>query len=61
MEGLGRALLKQYEEAGAIRDVDYDADFLIDRGASHGDETYINAGLWPVDGAEKLFFTIQTR
>jgi len=61
MEGIGRALLKQFEEAGALKNVDYDNDFLVDRSASTGDETYFNVGLEPVDSAEKLFFTTKTR
>lgn len=61
MEGIGRTILKQFEDAGAITDVDYDNDFLVDRDASHGDETFFNVGLQPVDSAEKLYFTIATR
>lgn len=61
MEGIGRTILKQFEDAGAITAVDYDNDFLVDRDASHGDETYFNVGLQPVDSAEKLYFTIATR
>lgn len=61
MEGIGRTILKQFEDAGAIIDVDYDNDFLVDRDASHGDETFFNVGLQPVDSAEKLYFTISTR
>jgi len=61
MEGIGKALLSQFEEVGALKNVDYDNDFLVDRSASSGDETYFNIGLEPVDSAEKLFFTIKTR
>lgn len=61
MEGIGRTILKQFYEAGAIKNVDYDADFTVDRGKSTGDETYFNIGLEPVDSAEKLYFTIATR
>lgn len=61
MEGIGGTILKQFEEAGAITDVDYDNDFLVDREASQGDETFFNVGLKPVDSAEKLYFTIATR
>lgn len=61
MEGIGRTILKQFEDAGAITAVDYDNDFLVDREASHGDETFFNVGLQPVDSAEKLYFTITTR
>lgn len=61
MEGIGRTIMKQFEDAGAITNVDYDNDFLVDRGASQGDETFFNVGLQPVDSAEKLYFTIATR
>lgn len=61
MEGVGKAILKQFAEAGAITDVDYDNDFLVDRDASYGDKTYFNVNLKPVDSAEKLFFTTHTR
>ena len=61
MEGVGRSILKLFADAGAISDVDYDADFLVDREASVGDKTYFNIGLKPVDSAEKLFFTVGTR
>jgi hypothetical protein len=61
MEGLGKAILKLFFDAGAIKNVDYDNDFLVDREQSTGDETYFNIGLEAVDSAEKLFFTIKTR
>lgn len=61
MEGIGRTILKMFEDAGAITEVDYDNDFLVDRSLSQGDETYFNVGLKPVDSAEKLYFTISTR
>ncbi|MDR1692223.1 MAG: phage tail sheath family protein [Oscillospiraceae bacterium] len=61
MEGLGRALLKQFEQAGAIKNVDYDNDFKVDRTGSTGDVAIISVGLEPVDSAEKLYFTIKTR
>ena len=61
MEGVGKSILKQFAEAGAITDVDYDNDFLVDRDASYGDKTYFNVNLKPVDSSEKLFFTTHTR
>lgn len=61
MEGVGKSILKQFAEAGAITDVDYDNDFLVDRDASYGDKTYFNVNLKPVDSAEKLFITTHTR
>ena len=61
MEGVGRSILKQFADAGAIKNVDYDNDFLVDREKSVGDETYFNVGLEAVDSAEKLYFTVATR
>ena len=66
MEGLGAAILKQYGPTadggmGAIKNVDYSADFLVDRELSNGDETFFNVGLEPTDSAEKLYFTVKTR
>lgn len=61
MEGVGKSILKLYYEAGAIDDVDYDNDFLVDRENSAGDRTYFNVAIKPVDSAEKLFFTVTTR
>lgn len=61
MEGIGKAILKSFEEAGAIKNVDYNADFIVDRAKSEGDKTFFNVGLEAVDGAEKLYFTISTR
>lgn len=61
MEGVGKSILKLYYEAGAIDDVDYDNDFLVDRENSAGDRTYFNVSIKPVDSAEKLFFTVTTR
>lgn len=61
MEGIGRTILKQFEDAGAISNVTYEEDFLVDRESSADDETYFNIGLQAVDSAEKLYFTIKTR
>lgn len=61
MEGVGKSILKLYYEDGAIEDVDYDTDFLVDRENSDGDKTYFNVSIKPVDSAEKLFFTVTTR
>ncbi len=61
MEGIGRTILKQFDDAGAITNVDAENDFLVDRDLSQGDETYFNVGLQAVDSAEKLYFTIATR
>lgn len=61
MEGIGKTILKQFSDAGAITDVSYDEDFLVDREASVDDETYFNIALKAVDSSEKLYFTIKTR
>lgn len=61
MEGLGKALLKNYETAGAIKNVDYDNDFLVDKTRSVGDATYFNIALQAVDSSEKHYFTISTQ
>lgn len=61
MEGIGKTILRQFEDAGGITNVSYDEDFLVDREDSVDDETYFNVGLQAVDSAEKLYFTIKTR
>lgn len=61
MEGLGRAILKAYQNDGAIQNVDEENDFLVDRGASTGDSAYISCGIQPVDSAEKYYFTVIAR
>lgn len=66
MEGIGRTILKQFGPRseggiGAVKNIDYDNDFSVDRELSVGDETFFNVGVEPVDGAEKLYFTITTR
>lgn len=61
MEGIGKTILKQFEDMGAITNVSYSEDFLVDRKRSKDDETYFNIGLQAVDSAEKLYFTITTR
>ncbi len=60
-EGIGRSILKLFADAGAITDVDYDNDFLVDRENSEGDKTYFDVNIKPVDSSEKLFFTVNTR
>ncbi len=61
MEGIGKTILRQFEDAGAITNVSYDEDFIVDRESSADDETYFKIGLQAVDSAEKLYFTITTR
>ena len=61
MEGIGKTILRLFEDAEAITNVSYDEDFLVDRESSMDDETHFNVGLQAVDSAEKLYFTITTR
>lgn len=61
MEGIGKTILRQFDDSGAITNVSYGEDFLVDREASVDDETYFNVGLQAVDSAEKLYFTVKTR
>lgn len=61
MEGLGRAILKDFLKDGAIQNVDEENDFVVDRGASAGDSAYITCGIQPVDSTEKYYFTTIAR
>ena len=61
MEGLGRAILKDFLKDGAIQNVDEENDFVVDRGASVGDSAYITCGIQPVDSTEKYYFTTSAR
>ncbi len=60
MESLGKALLNDFEERGAITNVQ-DDDFILDRTRSNGDSTYITVGLQAVDATDKYYFNIITR
>lgn len=61
MEGLGRAILKDFLKDGAIQNVDEENDFVVDRGASVGDSAYITCGIQPMDSTEKYYFTTIAR
>lgn len=65
MEGVGKSILKKFgarpEGVGALKNIDYENDFMVDQAQSKGDETYFVIGLEPVDSAEKIYFTIKTR
>lgn len=61
MEGLGRAMLKAYENDGALTNVELEEDFVVDQGASVGDSVYINVGIQAVASAEKYYLTVVTR
>lgn len=61
IEGLGKAMLKQYEEDGAITNVDLDNDFKVDAEKPMDDSVYIVAGLQAVDSADKYYITTIAR
>lgn len=61
IEGLGKAMLKQYEEDGAITNVDLDNDFKVDAEKPIDDSVYIVAGLQAVDSADKYYITTIAR
>lgn len=61
MEGIGKSILRQFEDAKAIKNVSYDTDFLVCREISADEETYFTVGLQAVDSSEKLYYTITTR
>lgn len=61
MEGIGRSMLQNYYDDGAITNVDLDADFLVDTGRSIGDSTYFQVGMQAVDSAEKYYFDVNAR
>ena len=61
IEGLGRAMLKKYSNDGAIKNVDVESDFVLDRGQSQDDYVYISVGIQPVDSVEKYYFTVIAR
>ncbi len=65
VDGLGQVLLRSFSDdeggEGAITEVDYSKDFLVDRDKSEGDSMYINVGIKAVDMAEKLYFQVNTR
>ncbi len=45
---------------GALKNIDYDHDFLVDREKSEDDETFFDVYIQPVDSSEKLYFTVTT-
>jgi len=66
MKGVGNSILKLFGPrsdggVGAIKNIDYEHDFVIDEENSTGDQTFFNVGLEPVDSSEKLYFSVATR
>lgn len=57
MEGLGAAILADYQERGAIKNVAA-GDFSIDRNLSYEDALYVNVLVQPVNSVEKFYFTV---
>lgn len=65
MEGIGKTLLKLYgpkseDGVGALKNIDFDTDFLVDREKSEDDKTFFDVYIQPVDSSEKLYFTVTT-
>lgn len=64
MEGLGKALLKAYagepKERHAIKNVDLENDFKVDRSRSKLDNTYFDVAIEPVMTSTKQYYTITT-
>lgn len=61
MTGIGKTLLSNYLADGAIKNVNPDEDFVVDKTKSTGDDVYFDVALQPVDSAEKIYFTINTQ
>ncbi len=61
MTGIGKTLLANFQADGAIKNVNPDEDFVVDKTRSTGDDVYFEVGLQPVDSAEKIYFTINTQ
>ncbi|MCM1297461.1 MAG: phage tail sheath family protein, partial [Muribaculaceae bacterium] len=61
VEAEGKNLLLEYQTDHALKNVDIDNDFLVDRTKSMDDYCFVNVGACPVDAIEKFYFTIRTR
>lgn len=61
MEGVGQALLEQYQSDGIIQNVDTYNDFYVDQSRSFGDQTYLNIAIQAIDSSEKLYFSVATQ
>lgn len=65
MEGVGKSILKIFGQrsdggVGALKNIDYDNDFKVDREKSEDDETFYDVYIQPVDSSEKLYFSVTT-
>lgn len=58
-DGMGASILSDYEEIGALKNVDTASDFAIDRAKSDGESMYINVAIQPVDSADKIYITVK--
>lgn len=58
MNGIGRSMLKSYEDVHAIKNVDLENDFQVDEEMSSGDSVYAKIGIQPVDSADKYYFEV---
>ena len=60
MEAIGASILTEFQQDHALKNVDVDTDFLIDREASIDDEVWCDVAAHAVEAAEKLYFHIRT-
>ncbi|WP_139491787.1 phage tail sheath family protein [Brevibacillus dissolubilis] len=53
--------LRQLQDAGAIQNVNFLTDFIIDTAKSTGDEVFATLGIQPVDSMEKFYFNVEVQ
>lgn len=58
VEGLGRSILQNYQDDGAIKNINLDEDFLVDSGRSTGDSIFLNVKIQAVDSGDKFYFNV---
>lgn len=57
-EGKGASILVEYQKMGALKNVDIENDFQVDRISSVDDSMYFIVGIQPIDSADKLYLVI---
>lgn len=60
LEKDGQIILSNYERDGALKNVDTDADLVVDREHTKDDYAYIDMAAQSVDSLEKLHFSLHT-
>lgn len=59
-EGLGRSIMQQYSDDGAIKDYDPENDFAVNRSLSEGDITVFDVHAKVQDSGEKMLMNVTT-